>query len=209
MKNFFKTTLFFVFLVIFFVFVFSLLPEKETTKQPTPEGSGVEGISVSASIKIQEIAFKVYPEKRIPKSGNWDTIADFNVYCKKTGKKCFSDTISTNNEGIGILTLNPGNKITSGNNSVIIKGISHLSKVYPNVPFIRMYENYDFTVFGDLLAGDTHPSYDDFINSLDISTLINNLNSNDYVSDLNGDSFVNSLDLSIQVYNISRTGEKV
>ncbi|MBU0975614.1 MAG: hypothetical protein ABIE03_04320 [Patescibacteria group bacterium] len=208
MRNFLKTTLFIVFIVTFLAFLFSLVPQKEPFKPITVDKRDVEGVSVSAEIELQSIAFKVYPEKRIPKTGNWDTIVDFEVRNQKTNEKYFAENTTTNNWGLGLLNLPPRNKIPSSNNKVVVKGISHLSKVYNKIPFLRMYESYDFTVFGDLLAGDTHPSADDFINSLDISTLINKLNTSNYINDLNGDSLVNSLDLSIQVYNISRAGEK-
>jgi hypothetical protein len=169
----------------------------------------VKGITVTTRgiINLSEIKFKVHPEKRIPKTNNWGTIANFKVRNQQTGKIYLEQSPTTNNQGQGVIYPTPTEVIPPGNHTVLIKGISHLTKRYDNVGFEHQSEYFDFTPYGDLLAGDTHPSNDNFINALDISTLIGKLSTDDYKNDLNQDKQVNSLDLSNQIFNLSKSGD--
>jgi len=208
MKKFFKAVLLCVFFITFLILVTKLFPllyqPKEEKVEEEIKG---ETIHITASIKLQSITFKVYPERRVPPTGNWSTILDFQVQNQLTHSPFLQKTLTTNNSGVGVITLGADENLPPGNNSIWIKGISHLAKRYDNMYFSDQYENFDFTPYGDLLAGDTHISSDNFINSLDISTLINQLNTGNYKNDLNQDSTVNILDLTIQVDNISKGGD--
>ena len=71
-----------------------------------------------------------------------------------------------------------------------------------------MFEYFDLTKENkDLLAGAISIVYNNFINALDLSVMMNELFSNDVKADLNQDGLVNSLDLSNQIYNFYDFGE--
>lgn len=196
-------TIFYLSIFIFLVFNF------EGKKAPSNKEKGAiqgENVNITARIKLQQIDFKVYPEKRVPKENNWSTFVYFKAKDLNSEQIHYSGTDITNDQGEGKLILKPSENIPNGSQIVTIKGISHLSKRY-RINFTKQFEMFDFTIFGELLAGDTHKSQDNFINSLDISTLISNLETSDYISDLNRDSKVNSLDLSTQLYNLGKAGE--
>lgn len=205
MKKTLKITLAAVFFITFVFFIFKFIFKQAPVEVEIEE---IEGIVITASIKLKEIKFRVYPEKRVPSTFNWSTIADFKVKNQVNSTLLLQKVVTTNNSGQGTITLGPSENIPSGNHSVLIKGISHLAKRYNNTPFFKQLEDFDFTPHGDLLAGDTHSSNDNVINSLDISSLISRLNTGDYINDLNQDSFVNSLDLSMQIYNLYKIGDE-
>lgn len=200
----------FAFLAIVIIFSLSKSEPAEIT-QPSPEdvkGTQSEQVQIGGYIKLQEIHFKVYPEKRQPQPShinNWSTIAEIVIRDSATSNIVLSDTVTTNNFGEGTLTLSPTENVPAGNYNIFIKGYSHLTKEYPNIYLSKIVENIDFTPYGDLLAGDTYT--DDQVNSLDVSTLLSQLNSNNYKNDLNQDALVNSLDISIQVYNMGKVGD--
>jgi hypothetical protein len=215
MKNSLKTILLFCF-AIFGISVLAYMVnnvprfnEKHSSEDVLQANDLQEDVEIRAYIKMQEIKFKVYPEKRHPSTGNWSTHADFKVLEPTETIPTFErDLVHTDSSGIGTIQLEHSENVPEGHYSVLIKGISHLTKRYDDIHFSKIAEYYDFTLdYDDLLAGDTHDSRDNFVNSLDISTLIRNLNTNNYVNDLNQDSQVNSLDLSNQVYNISKFGD--
>ncbi len=208
MKKTFKITLAIIFLSVFVLLSLKYIitiyePEEEIKEKEEVEGTD---IVISANIKLQSISLIVYPEKRFPPSGNWSTIIDFIVR-NSYDTLIFQKNLATNNLGHGTINLTPAENIPNGNHTVYIKGISHLTKRYNNIPFNNQHENFDFTPYGDLLAGETNIANDDYINSLDISTLINNLATGDYINDLNQDSIVNSMDLSIQLNNLYDVGD--
>lgn len=208
LKNASKITVIAIFIIIFGTFVLSLLPKKETKPKEEVKGQISEDVSIGGFIKMQEINFKVYPEKRQPQPShinNWSTIAKFVMKESNSNNVVLEETITTNNLGEGEITLGPTQNITAGNYDIYIKGYSHLTKKYSNLHLSKIVEFLDFTPYGDLFAGDTHT--DDQINSLDISVLLSELNSDDYKNDLNQDQIVNSLDISIQVFNIGKIGD--
>jgi len=204
MKKYFKPLLF---IILFGVFIFYIVKPEPKKQEEKEEEVEAEQVHITASTKIQDFQLTVYPEKRVPLVNNWGTIVDFRVVNSATGSELFQADITTNNLGMATYILGPLENIPGGNHRVYIKGISHLTKRYNSIPFHSQHENFDFTPYGDLLAGDTNPVNDNIINSLDLSTLIINLNSGDYVNDLNQDTLVNSLDLSIQVYNLYKSGD--
>lgn len=209
MKDFLKATLVVSFVLVSVSFMLELFVRKPEIKDyDSAEVLQAEDVVVSGFIRLQQIIFKVYPEKRHPPAHNWDTFVNFQVQTLSTHAVVFQrDLVPTSTEGIGIIELASGENVPDGYYSVYLKAISHLSRRYDNIHFDQISEEYDFTPFGDLLAGDTHASQDDFINSLDISILLTSLNTGNYVCDLNQDSLVNSLDLSNQLYNISEWGD--
>jgi len=98
--------------------------------------------------------------------------------------------------------------IASGNYRIEIIGYSHLNKNFPCRLVSSSEEYVDLTQDSAvLLAGEVSNVYDNYINSLDISVLVNQLYNADYLTDLNQDSKVNSLDMSIQIYNLFKFGD--
>lgn len=168
--------------------------------------------TVGVSVKVSDLIFKVYPEKRIPRENNWATYVDFK-YKSSTGTIDYTtEGVQTNKYGVGTLTFGPTANLMYDRYGVYIKGISHLTRRYEPIELSTSLFFIDFTVFpyninNNLLAGDTHRSRDDLINSLDLSWLLIHLSTDDYVNDLNQDGLVNSLDLSNLLYNLSKEGD--
>ncbi|MBN2100489.1 hypothetical protein JW710_01145 [Candidatus Dojkabacteria bacterium] len=209
MKNYLKAVMVFLFAVVAvsgIVYLFQVA--KPTTKDDEEEVLQAD-VEIRAFIRMQEIVFRVHPEKRHPDLHHWSTYADFTIENPSDGSTVYHwDAVLTDHtNGDGRIELDPTEVVNSGVYNILIKGRSHLSKRYEGIVLEDISETLDFTPYGDILAGDTHNSRDDFINSLDISTLIIQLGTGNYVCDLNQDSQVNSLDLSNQVYNIGKAGD--
>jgi len=205
-------------LLSIFIFVFTILFSSITFKyknreidknqnNPSVQGTMDTSVTIGAVIPFKDINFKVYPEKRIPKTGNWDILMNILLRNQDNPSITLSRNLTTSTQGEGSVTPQSSEGFIQGNYSIYIKTVSHLSKRYNNISLTSTNSYVDLTPYGDLLAGDTKHPQDDFINSLDISVLIINLNSNDYICDLNQDSQVNSLDLSNQIFNISKAGD--
>ena len=152
------------------------------------------------------IEVKAWPEKRWPRQGNWSTRAGLDIRNLGTTTNAVgSGTVSTNSQGLGsaeFATFPPANY------DLALKGLSHLRKVLTNVPLLADVNPVDFTLGGSfyLLAGDTKYPQDDQVNSLDLSVLLNKLNTGDEISDLNRDTGVNSLDINILIANLMKMG---
>jgi hypothetical protein len=168
--------------------------------------------SISLEIKaglLCKLNLIVYPEKRIPRTENWDT--QLIIYIYKDAQKIASATASSNNLGEATFDFCPQNlTFEAGNYDIAIKGLSHLCKYFQG---IRAFENdsqvINLTLNNQvLLAGETSNIFDDKINSLDASTQIRAFyKTNDEKNDLNQDGKVNSLDFSNTVYNFYRLGD--
>lgn len=210
MRDYLKGLLVFCFSFFTVILVISLVVNpKESVVEEKVEDVKQAEVVVTATVNVNEIIFKVHPEKRIPRTGNWDSRVDFIVRNSSGNTVMSRDLVDTNTQGEGTIELGPGDSVPPGTYTVVLKGISHLARAYTNVEISSAGEYLDFTPYGDVLAGDTHSSRDDFINSLDLSTLITALSTGSYVNDLNQDSLVNSLDLSNQVYNIGKGGDEL
>jgi hypothetical protein len=173
------------------------------------QSSDIKDINVNASINPCLLYLTVKPEKRIPPLNNWDTGIDMDVY-NTNSTLLFSLTTSTNNLGKSTIDLcDQSIAVSPGNYNFYIKGTSTLRKLYPNVPAFSSYETFtDFSANGSfLLAGETSNTFDNYINSLDLSTQIKTIYTNDYKNDLNQDGVVNGLDLSITINNFFKKGD--
>lgn len=168
-------------------------------------------IEINAAVGLSRVDFVVYPEKRIPSNNNWDTFALFQIRDGDTGDIVYSSSgIPVDSNGNATVDFTSGSFATDAPTyDITVKGTSHLTKAYTGIVFTgdSSFRTFDFTPYGDLPAGDTHSSADNFINSLDLSTMITRLGSSDYVCDLNQDTTVNSLDISIQIYNFGKHGD--
>lgn len=197
-------------IVTLIILILSILVLFWVFRNVEDNGREASGASQSALVGITieggRLEFKVYPEKRAPATGNWDTIAKLTLKDCNTGNTAynFSD-IETSAEGIGMVA----EPIQAGNYQFSIIGASHLNRVFDCYNITGDALTYiDLTPENKLLlAGEVSNVYDNYVNSLDISVLVSDLYSGDYYSDLNQDTEVNSLDLSIQVYNLFKFGD--
>jgi hypothetical protein len=167
-------------------------------------------VQVTATVQNCTLRTRVYPEKRIPATGNWATFGSIQVRQPGGGAQVLnSNSYSTSNIGESTLNLcDLGIVLVDQNYDFYITGESHLRKRFANFPYSNAAGFVDFTVGGVvLLAGDTSIIKDNKVNSLDISTQIVNLNTNNSRNDLNKDSEVNSLDLSNTIYNFYKLGD--
>jgi hypothetical protein len=174
--------------------------------------SAVSNVSlVILDAGICKLNIKTYPEKRIPRTGNWGTLLIITV--SKDGNKIATSQARSDDQGIAHfdfcvqnLTFQPGKY------DLAVKGLSHLCKSFLGV---STFEN--DTTLTDLtgnnqvlLAGETSNIFDDKINSLDASTQIRAFyKTDDEKNDLNRDGKVNSLDFSNTVYNFYKLGDGV
>jgi cysteine-rich repeat protein len=146
------------------------------------------------------ITITVYPEKRLPSSGNWQNSYAVNITNRTNGESVYRGNLETNSQGTGSIVIP---SISDGNYDIALKGISHLRVIIPNVSI-----NADAQVNATdriIFAGDVQG--DNFINALDISVVVSHLYSGNVVSDLNRDSIVNALDVSILLSNLYKGGQ--
>lgn len=153
---------------------------------------------------------RVYPEKRIPRIGNWNTIVTAEIFTI-SGQSI--GTVSGRSDNAGNVTFNicdAGIIAPPGIYNFYVRGFSHLRKYFP---LQQAFDNdntvTDLTTGGRvLLAGETSNVFDNKINSLDASTQIRFFyRTDDEKNDLNRDGKANSLDFSNTVYNFYRLGD--
>ena len=167
-----------------------------------------QSVTVTSYVRTQEINFKVYPEKRIPAVGNWDTTTDVILQnCTNSSTLTFNGIVTNNlGEGTIILPVNP--PVLNDQYRFIINGLSHLKRRYNCYLIDTIAANIDLTLENkELLAGEISNVFDNYINSLDLSVMGRNFFGLDVKTDLNQDGLVNSLDLSNQIYNFYLAGE--
>lgn len=156
--------------------------------------------------EIITISLKAIPEKRVPAEGNWGT--DLTVGIHTTNDLAYEVVVGTSDEA-GEATVDVFD-VAYGTYNFSGKGLSHLTRVIETVDLVKDVATFvDFSQGNTvkLLAGDVNPTKDDFVNSLDISTLLGNLNAGDNTTDLNQDTLVNSLDINILLSNLNADGE--
>jgi len=170
--------------------------------------AGDSDVTVSAFIRINHIDFTVYPEKRQPSTGNWGTFIDFVLEdCVSSNTYTFSN-IPTDPLGNGRIEIPAINPLLDGDYRFFAKGNSHLNEEFNCYTLETINPYINLTLEGkELLAGEVSTVYDNYINSLDMSVLINALFTSNSISDLNHDSVVNALDFGNQIYNLFVAGD--
>lgn len=166
-------------------------------------------LEILPSSLVCKLNILVFPEKRIPRTGNWGTLLTAYVY--QSNQKLASAQSRSDDQGKATFDFCSQNlTFVPGKYDFAIKGYSHLCKYFENVDSFKsdIYET-DLTTGGKkLLAGETSNIYDDKINSLDASTQIRAFyNLNNEKNDLNRDTKVNSLDFSNTIYNFYDLGD--
>ena len=156
----------------------------------------------------QVLAFNVlaYPEKRFPAQGNWSLPAQLTLYPPGASASQYTFDFVTDQQGRADV---PASSVPSAPYDFVLKGLSHLSKRLPSLSFSGADLLLDFSFGGTfhLIAGDVHPTKDDYINGLDISSAVTRLYGSFLDADLNFDGFVNGMDLSMIVINLYKKGE--
>ncbi len=167
-----------------------------------------DSVNLSAQISSCILDLTVYPEKRIPSVNNWGTQLDVQIY-SLTNNFEGSFVTNTNNFGNAVINVcDEGIYVADGTYNIYIKGFSHLRKNYANInSFATSESSVDVTPDGDLLAGETSNIYDNYINTLDLSTQYATFGTFSLKNDLNRDDTVNSLDISNTVTNFYINGD--
>ncbi len=184
--------------------------EDPVVEDPVVEDPVLEEPVVEEPVVEEPVAvfmnLAAYPEKRIPSIGNWGTRGILDLYGFGSLEPDHVFAAPTSSEGITVIE----NNVDAGIYHASYKGLSHLTRFMRNIQFIEGESvDLDFTELGTyfLLAGDVALSKDDYINSLDIVATMLALYDNEEHADLNADGIVNGLDLSIEVFNLYKSGE--
>ena len=166
-----------------------------------------DDVSISASVPEVNVWVQVLarPEKRIPSTNNWSTTGLLRLEPETSGV-LYTSSVSIGDNGVSSPHLTG---VSQGLYRAYFKGYSHLTKRIDHVAISTDGDVIDFTEGGSfyLLAGDTHHSNDNYVNSLDIATLLASLYTGSVKNDLNYDSVVNSLDLMTLIHNLYASGD--
>lgn len=165
----------------------------------------IDSAMLPLPIMIEVLA---WPEKRWPRTGNWDTTAEFEV--RSPGVRTAQETTVFDTDASGHGTATITTAAAGSPYDLAFKGYSHLRKRLDSITLAAATNTIDFTIAGTfrLRAGDCHMSKDNLVNSLDISTQINDLMTSERTSDLNDDTQVNSLDITILLTNLMVWGDE-
>lgn len=153
------------------------------------------------------VHIKGWPEKRFPRTGNWDVNA--GLFFRNAGSPVITNLYSVDTDEMGEADVLVDD-LLPGVYDVSFKGLSHLNKLLFNIdvdPVSNTFIDFTEAETFDVLAGDVHLSKDNYVNGLDISATVIVLYTNDLHADLNQDTQVNGLDLSILVYNLYKWGD--
>ncbi|MEI7740979.1 MAG: fibronectin type III domain-containing protein [bacterium] len=169
-------------------------------------GNFSSGVYGNGTIPLgQTVSLIVHPEKRLRRSLLWNVDGTFTF--RALNSLLPIETFAANIPDTGTLplisALNPGNYDAS------YKGLGYLRSTIKNFNLITgSIADFSFGQIGNLLGGDVHASNDNFVNSLDISTMIGKLSTPFRTTDLNRDGLVNSIDMNILLANLSKPGDR-
>jgi len=191
-----------------YIFINTYKTEKILNNVKTQkEVLGTEDSLVVSAVLPYYISVKIKPEERIPSINNDKLEINIKINIAGSPNSTIDETLTTDSSGFTDLTAVDPSTFTAGNYDIYIKGSSHLTTKFPNEPIGPVaISDHDLT-FNVLRAGDSHPVADDYINSLDISYIINQFGTNNLQADLNRDGIVNETDLNILLKNLYKTGD--
>jgi len=161
-----------------------------------------KNVTVTASIPLCPTII-ITPEKRIPPTHNNSLELAVEIR-PPNGSDVFSTTVTTDSEGYAKIC--PITGVTAGNYDILIKGLSHLRRLFPSVALGGAGATLDLRT-PVLFAGDSHPSADNYVNSLDIAYEIDHIYSSDLRADLNRDGIVNSLEFPTLISHLYQHGD--
>lgn len=186
----------------------------QSSKSPQILG---ENTTVTANVYACRLDILVQPEQRT--IGNWPTYLNVKIHSEDGNSLIGNFDTNTDNFGfasVNLCDLATPIYLTAGTYIFEIKGYSHLTKLFLEVTgFTKVLNIIDFTIQGELIAGDTNTPQDDEINSLDSTHLIRTIgevngNPNYNIKyDLNLDGVINNLDIEILIDNFYKQGESL
>jgi hypothetical protein len=171
--------------------------------------SSSDQVIVQATVSACSLTLTVKPEKRIPPVNNWGTLLTVDIY-NQSGQRIFNYQVTSDKYGVGTVNIcDHGVFLPPGIYRFFVRGFSHLRRNFgAHYTFDKSISILDLSSGGSLLyAGETSNIFDNKINSLDISTQIVHLFTNDNKNDLNQDGKVNSLDISNTITNFFLVGD--
>jgi hypothetical protein len=193
---------------VFLLFLFLFL--NFAAKYTSPQKSDVLGIesslTVQAEIGLNPVIW-IKPQNRIPATNNDSLYIDIEVRPVGSTTVEHAENVTVNNQGYESMQSLSLSQVSPGQHDVAVKGLSHLRRTFSNQSFGPSNEFLLDLRYLTLLAGDTHPTSDNYINSLDISYEILHLYSGDIRADLNRDGRVNSLEFPTLISNINKYGD--
>lgn len=150
----------------------------------------------------------IIPENRIPPTNNNSLEIHVDVRRQNSSTIIYDATVTTDNEGKASLCPIDAALITDAYYDVLVKGLSHLRRIFPGQKFIGAGAGFTLDLKAPVLfAGDSHPSSDNTVNSLDISYEILKLYTSDLRADLNRDTIVNSLEFPTLISHLYQSGD--
>jgi len=168
-------------------------------------------VTVNTTVQACLLDIVVRPEARVPAINNWGSTVDITIL-RNDNTTLATFTLITNNQGLGTYDF-CANSIfpTPGTYKFYAKGFSHLRKRFLGVNTFNAYHDLvNLTGASNfLVAGEVSNVFDNKINSLDMSYVINKSGSGDIKADLNLDGIVNSLDTTILQNNYFKTGDPI
>ena len=189
---------------MFLVFIVSNI-----SLQAANQDSTIVNINVQDNLCILNLIVK--PEKRLPDINNWGTLLTVEVL-DLSGFRVGKLEGRSNNFGMATFDICAQNVPLVNNTAYnfYIRGLSHLRKYFPNMTIVLGAKGTnDFSTNRRvLLAGETSVIFDNYINSLDLSTQAKAFRrTDDEKNDLNRDFIVNALDISNTAFNFRKVGD--
>lgn len=188
--------------------MFKYIENRGQTKRDGQVLQATDSVQVSGVVYGCILNVKARPEKRVLLP-NWGTQLTVDVY--KSGSFIGTALTQTDNQGEASVDLcAAGLTEFGGTYDFKVRGLSHLYMEYEDEPALYTAESdIDFSESEtiSLFAGETSNIFDNYINSLDLSTQIVHLYSDDNKNDLNQDKDVNSLDISNTIWNFYMNGD--
>ena len=166
-----------------------------------------KNVAVTASIDYC-LTILTTPEKRIPPTHNNSVQEDVWIRPESSSVPVYTTTVTSNNDGVAKVCPVSASLITNQYYDILIKGISHLRRGFLHQNFRGAGAGITFDLRSPpLFAGDSNPTADNYVNSLDISYEISNLYTNNLRADLNRDSTVNSLEVPTLISHLYAYGD--
>lgn len=174
----------------------------------------VKSVSDDVTVSVQIIGgcildIKAHMERRY--NDNMSTILNIQFFTEPTDTYFGQITVTTDSDGEAVVNAcNEGLYLGSSEYITRVRGYSHLLKKFEDTEISGNITDLDYTEGEsfEFFAGETSNIFDNKINSLDISTQIQHLYSNNYKNDLTQDGKVNSLDISNTVDNFFMEGDE-
>ncbi|MFW5702634.1 MAG: hypothetical protein ACOCXP_01565 [Candidatus Dojkabacteria bacterium] len=172
-------------------------------------GPSSGNLSVSSSVSTTALNLRVYPDSRVPSTGNFTNtqLVEIRTCNSALNTVTSTPTLATNSSGDGTISFNPGSNF-QGLYNIYVRGVSHLGKDLGCVDFNTRTVTAQFTAPEDrLIPGEVSAVYDNYINGLDASGIASNFGTSNVLYDLNRDGIVDQLDLDIWGGNVYLLGD--